>query len=84
MSQTSFCNEKNVLITLEQCRLTCVKIFLVQHSNKAVSLDLAPFSEKVDNHCSRAAFSKLLSKSYVCQNKAKLCTNVSKGAPQQF
>jgi len=30
--------------------LTCVKISLVRLSNKVVSLDLAPFSEKVENH----------------------------------
>jgi len=32
------------------CQLTCVKIFSARPSNKDVSLYLAPFSEKVENH----------------------------------
>jgi len=31
--------------------MTCVKISLLRFSNKTVSLDLAPFNEKVENHC---------------------------------
>ena len=33
------------------CQLTCVN-FLVQHFGKIIGLDLAPVSEKVENHCS--------------------------------
>jgi len=35
------------------CLLTCVKISLQRLSNKVVSLNLAPFSEMVENHCFR-------------------------------
>jgi len=35
--------------------LTCVRISLVWPSNQFVSLVLAPFSEKVENHCCRLA-----------------------------
>jgi len=31
--------------------MTWVKFSLVRRSNKIVSLDLAPFGEKVENHC---------------------------------
>jgi len=37
------------------CQLTCVRISLVWPSNQFVSLDLAPFSGKVENHYFRQA-----------------------------
>jgi len=37
------------------CQLSCVRTSLVWPSNQFVSLDLAPFSEKVENHCFRQA-----------------------------
>jgi len=39
-----------VLQQNKTCDLTCIKIFLVRLYHKIVGLDLAPFTEKVENH----------------------------------
>jgi len=37
----------------QKSQLTCVKISIVRLSDKIVSLNLYPFSEKIESHCAK-------------------------------
>jgi len=45
-----FCVTYFILLLIKICQLTYVKISFVFSSNKVISQDFAPFSEKVENH----------------------------------
>ena len=73
--------------------MTCVKISLVHltHSDKLLSLDLAPFSEKVEKHCCKHLFadecaeSKAVSayKGFICGSKYSVTIIHWKGFPEK-